>query len=1442
MDSSARLPEASAVDKLIAGNVTSTDWSAEHHLHALALQVKQNLERQHDWTSVQVYTHSPLQENQELPRPILSGIPPRRVYIHPDEQIELIKAGIKDEDLPPQAEWVLPSHLREKWSLHRFGKVFDSISAIPPHQPDQAADENTKWRQTKRLLLATIEDDSTVVYYVVHDGIMSEAVRCFGSEQQGPEGSLDPFPAVCSCRAHWRHDAAAGFRRCGVSGDTKHVTGSPHTNLQCEARGQARPFQLMIASPRRPQEKNLRVNEDLPPPTVRVSQGRKRRRGRDVTSERYAGLGAKYELPSRPLAQKYPAKMQLRCFARRRHFAPSHRPGDLPHERAGQVGASCDASCAQAVDSKSGMSTVGQRALQNPPIPLLLYQRGPLATLAAITQWLRRSLPLHTTAFEPSQTPLLPLLPCTCPRRGVLSRRKPTNAEKLEALRHSSRRTFRNIIAPSRPHRRPGPTRLRLLHISAAIPETLGNCTRLAYPPQLPQLNIPHVAQTVPCPQSLASPWSPFSRKDSRRPSTQSSWNSHRRPSRPWIDPYRGAPSGGDADQSQDTTVSPRISFDTPVWERPVRPLDIPQRRSQSPPRSLSISSVQDSLPRRAVTVAAGSYASPTSPHSRAMDPHGRQDSVPYSTFQDIEDMSMFAAAMTGLDDGWSCGPPALNVPEPLSPTVLPSPRDQQWPPSSSQTPQPSQIQSLSQHQSRQPSPPLTPPRAPSPAFSFEDQPTSHIEEYPDSNRSFAAALTGMASADVRDDDDDELPDYAQSQLEAASATRRQALLRAAELERRWTASRVPRWTIQTALTTLAMCPFVRNIHPKHHVDHDPPSVGQSDEEHRRYHWIKASLASSKSISKQVYPADNSLKEEEQHGLPTPPDSRRSSLLLSSSPTAAQDEGQGQVIGSGRHQYATLVLDAGPAAAFMQRWNSLFKLYAITHLRSPMFFHLDPSDRDALLSFAHSTPSSTGRQTRYESECREITNVVGREVSKHARKKRRQRGTACPRPPSEDINIRDRADYYTPSTALFADHCRAIVARYALAEPVLIRPSSPVVDITYAPADTLLPPDARDAATLAPGRDALFRITTADGTTLFARAVVCAAGPPALRPFPTHSPRFPPAAACHSLHITGAFPPTAVRAAIARGAPTSIAIVGAGLTAVQLADLALRRGVSRVHLLVRRAAGLRVRPFDVELAWLSKFRNREKAAFWSADEDAERVQMVREARGGGSVPGPWARRVREWEAKGRVVVWTGARAVGVVAAPRGGGVEAGDGEGRRGRGESGGLEGGRWTVVTEPPTPQLPSVDYVYFATGPAGVADMYECPPSDAAPQVPPFLHTMQKDYPIEWPGGLPALTDDLSWRGPQSSASGGVDSEGIPLFITGALAALRLGPGAANLEGARLGAERIAWAVESLPCLAHTRTAEAKGSKETKEQDHLDEYVSGVGGRYGSLADEDS
>ena len=119
--------------------------------------------------------------------------------MHPDEQVEMLKAGVKEGDVPLEREWVLPTHLREKWSLRRFAEVFDMVGEVPSEHDGNGHDEsgkcdeesiqdtqddgqelagidlegsNEKRRGGKRVLLATVSDDSAVVYYIVHDGIV----------------------------------------------------------------------------------------------------------------------------------------------------------------------------------------------------------------------------------------------------------------------------------------------------------------------------------------------------------------------------------------------------------------------------------------------------------------------------------------------------------------------------------------------------------------------------------------------------------------------------------------------------------------------------------------------------------------------------------------------------------------------------------------------------------------------------------------------------------------------------------------------------------------------------------------------------------------------------------------------------------------------------------------------------------------------------------------------------------------------------------------------------------------------------------------------------------------------------------------------------------------------------------------------------------------------
>lgn len=151
------------------------------HLHELATTVLYNLQHQQDWSDLFIHTMCPV-TGEALARPMISGLPPRRAYVHPDEQAEILKTEHeigKVVDQAPEQEWVLPTHLAEKWSLRQFAEIFDAISTLPPSN-DSLEDDNSneavsKWRghnRQKRVLLATLHDDSTIVYYIVHDGIV----------------------------------------------------------------------------------------------------------------------------------------------------------------------------------------------------------------------------------------------------------------------------------------------------------------------------------------------------------------------------------------------------------------------------------------------------------------------------------------------------------------------------------------------------------------------------------------------------------------------------------------------------------------------------------------------------------------------------------------------------------------------------------------------------------------------------------------------------------------------------------------------------------------------------------------------------------------------------------------------------------------------------------------------------------------------------------------------------------------------------------------------------------------------------------------------------------------------------------------------------------------------------------------------------------------------
>jgi hypothetical protein len=149
-------------------------------------------------------------------------------------------------------------------------------------------------------------------------------------------------------------------------------------------------------------------------------------------------------------------------------------------------------------------------------------------------------------------------------------------------------------------------------------------------------------------------------------------------------------------------------------------------------------------------------------------------------------------------------------------------------------------------------------------------------------------------------------------------------------------------------------------------LQEETPSAMFTDEEHQRYHWIRkhsGRMALVRAHNRKM----KGVKADPYIGLPNP-DHRKT--FGGSSPVVK------------KQRFATLVLDS-TGHRWMERWNRSFRMLEIEQLRSPMFFHVDPGDRDGLLAYT----CETGR----ESELWEISGCVGHELSKHKRKKMRSR-------------------------------------------------------------------------------------------------------------------------------------------------------------------------------------------------------------------------------------------------------------------------------------------------------------------------------------------------------------------------------------------------------------------------------------------------------------------
>lgn len=502
------------------------------------------------------------------------------------------------------------------------------------------------------------------------------------------------------------------------------------------------------------------------------------------------------------------------------------------------------------------------------------------------------------------------------------------------------------------------------------------------------------------------------------------------------------------------------------------------------------------------------------------------------------------------------------------------------------------------------------------------------------------------------------------------------------------------------------------------------PASLYSEEEHQRFHWLrnrgnKVNLINRSISSKQKYNPQSHFR--------------------SGETCKAED---------------ILVLDAIDDK-FLGQWDNQFATCRIPFLRSPMFFHCDPVNIDGMYTYAFQNNRENSKNLK------EIKNVVGKEYSKHQLKKltkKNQKKSPIPnqgshdKPGIIDIDMRDYRDYYRPSTELFHDFCKEIVDRYKLHNVVK---KDEVVDIQW---KQILVAETNEA-----GKG--FVITTASGKTYASKICVVSSGHRGninypIKPFT--DPHYPEGS-CHTTHIFSG-KVEYLQNQLKLNKRKSIVIVGGGLTAAQLAHVAVQSGIDRIYLLLR--GGIKIKHFDFHLDWVTKYRTVKQSAFYMRETDEERWEMIQSAREGGSFNPEYYKLVMKHVKNKKLNLNTHCCIK----------EQEWDEDTKTWNLKLETTETDKLTGDIKKTYEDLSDIDYIYFATG--VFADVPKLP----------FLQSIMKSHETDFVSGLPCLTDNLQWN------------EDIPLFMTGKNAFLRMGPVSANLAGARLGAERIGWYIDEL------------------------------------------
>lgn len=396
-----------------------------------------------------------------------------------------------------------------------------------------------------------------------------------------------------------------------------------------------------------------------------------------------------------------------------------------------------------------------------------------------------------------------------------------------------------------------------------------------------------------------------------------------------------------------------------------------------------------------------------------------------------------------------------------------------------------------------------------------------------------------------------------------------------------------------------------------------------------------------------------------------------------------------------------------PHGKWMEGWKRQFQALGIQYLRSPALAHPDMFDQNTLMAFAE----EQGRQNELiESGCGDLKSLLPLGQSQ--------------------IGL-----WKLPTLGLFTDFCQRLSQRLS---HTLVHGTA--VDVTMT--------NANEEASR--GKGEYYEVTLENGETVLTEAVILALGSVGKPIIPMElksvEDRFLiPWMQLNTLPNTSAGEPPL----------RNVLVIGGGLTAVQAAQSALSKGTQSVTLCSRRP--LVERHFDIDVKWFDRRTTTMCMAEFYHLSHEKRLGMLKDCRGGGSVPAVYMKDVRHLEAGGRL-----RRVVGNAKYTD----TLSNGDDRE-------------QVLMEI-NDTIESYDSIIVACGLQPDCESNE------------LCRNMLKKWPLPVIGGFPCVSEDLEWN--------------KNLFVVGGLSSLSVGPDAANLMGMRRSAQIVA---NTLGCRCWLREA---------------------------------